>query len=336
MSRTLFLHVGPPKTGTTAVQDVLRAHDNSVLIYPKVGLWPDGSHHNLVFNFFHDYSRAETIREDIDALFGRIAAEAGRSQGNVLISSEILSGRERVPDFVRALLSRLGPEFHAVVLFVVRDHFERAASVYNQRVKDAVTGEKRGPDSFLVRQARQLCYAQSLHKFQRPDFELKVINYHPAHDFVSRFLKCVGFVEKQIPEIPKRNVSLSTKALISVLAANRIAASVDERNRYFAALRTMPGCFAPSQFIFSSHACAEAEREFSADREFLLDAFGIDLSAAFARGRTEVFHVSELEYGEVATATSDLGAEGAEIRNRVREYLRPAEGTRSISETPPK
>ena len=52
MPRTLYLHVGPRKTGTSALQHILRNHDNSIVVYPKVGLWGDGSHHGLVFRFF--------------------------------------------------------------------------------------------------------------------------------------------------------------------------------------------------------------------------------------------------------------------------------------------
>jgi hypothetical protein len=152
--RTLFIHVGPAKTGTSAIQDVLRKHDNSAVIYPKVGLWADGSHHNLILNFYEDYARPEVVRENIDGLLDRIGAEAGTSHRNVVISSEILGGRQRPGKFIRALAARLGPDFEVEIVAGIREHFERAASVYNQRVKDAVTRETCDPDEFLVERAR--------------------------------------------------------------------------------------------------------------------------------------------------------------------------------------
>jgi hypothetical protein len=47
-----------PKTGTSAIQYVLQEHDNSVVIYPKGGLWAGGSQRNLIFNFHRDVPRA--------------------------------------------------------------------------------------------------------------------------------------------------------------------------------------------------------------------------------------------------------------------------------------
>lgn len=50
MIRTLYLHCGPPKTGTSAIQAHLR--DNAChpdLLYPQAGQWGDGVHHCLTF-----------------------------------------------------------------------------------------------------------------------------------------------------------------------------------------------------------------------------------------------------------------------------------------------
>src|SRR5215469_18919344 len=103
LTRTLFLHVGPAKTGTSAVQHFLQRHDNSVVIYPKVGLWADGSHHNLVLNYFGEYARPELVREDPAKLIVRIGDEARGSTRDIVISSEVLAGRKDIAQFVAAL-----------------------------------------------------------------------------------------------------------------------------------------------------------------------------------------------------------------------------------------
>lgn len=59
--RRLLIHVGPPKTGTSAVQHYLRSEATPGLIYPEAGRWADGAHHNLVFNFFEDRSCPEVV-----------------------------------------------------------------------------------------------------------------------------------------------------------------------------------------------------------------------------------------------------------------------------------
>jgi len=328
LGRILYIHVGPPKTGTTAVQDVLRVHDNSVVIYPQAGRWAGISHHNLVFNFFRDFTRVQTVPEDIDTLFSRIAAEANGSEGNILISSEVLFGRKKAANFILALQSRLGHEFSAEILFVARDHFERAASVYNQRVKDAVFRETRDPDEFLTQQASELGYGPTLRRLQKTGLGLSVLNYHPAHDFVTRFLMHVGFAEGQIAPPRKRNVSLSTKALIATLAANRAAASPEARDRIVAALRKMRGSYAPSQFIFGAESVAAAEAEFAPDRAFLRDGFGIEFPTRSASCGDGAFCIGEEEYADIAAALSDLGAEGDKVRDCARAYVRPAEAAR--------
>lgn len=325
MDRILYIHVGPPKTGTTAVQDVLRVHDNAVVIYPQAGRWADGSHHNLVFNFFRDYGRSATVQEEIEALFGHIVAEAGQSDRNVLISSEVLFGRKRAADFIQALLARLGPDFRAEILFVARDHFERAASVYNQRVKDAVFRERRDPDEFLTQQAGALCYENTLRRLKATQLGLSVLNYHPAHDFVARFLMHVGFSENQIATPPMRNISLSPKSLLATLAANRIAANAEARDRIVGALRNMPGGYAPSQFVFGADAVLAAEKEFAPDRAFLREEFGIEFPANRAAHGTGILRISEEESADISVALSGLGAEGAEILEAMRAYLRPTE-----------
>jgi hypothetical protein len=325
LTRTLFVHVGPAKTGTSAVQDILRAHDNAVVIYPKVGLWPDGSHHNLVLNFLGDFSRAEVVPENVEELFDRIADEAVGSDRDVVISSEILAGHKRAADFIHALRARLGANWRVEILFVVRDHLERAASIYNQRVKDPVFCERRDPDQFLVEQAAQMRYARPLRRLRRTKLDVTVLNYHPAGNFVARVLKHLGFAEGHMPATPMRNVSLSPQALVATLAANRVAGSSQDRDRIVAALRKMPNGFAPSQIIFAAQAIAEAEKEFARDREFLHESFGVDISIARDPQASGALQIGEADFDGIAAATAALGDAGAKVREIARTYVRRVE-----------
>ncbi len=158
----LFLHVGPVKTGTSAIQHVLRKHDDTVVVYPKVGLWADGAHHNLVLNFFNHFARPETERIDLDAAFVEIGASANRTGKSVVISSEGLfhgdAGR-----FLDALLNAVGARRdEAEILVVHREPFARAASIFNQAVKDPHSRERRRPGDYLRAAAKSLLYAPVL------------------------------------------------------------------------------------------------------------------------------------------------------------------------------
>lgn len=179
MARALFLHLGPAKTGTSAIQHILSHHDGSVVLYPHVGLWGDGSHHNLVLNFYGEYQRPEMERENVGCLFARLADEAPASDRDLVISSEMLAGRKKIRDFANAIQTAAGCELRIVCVVVVREHRERAASLYNQRVKDAVFLEQRSPDEFLIEHPERICYAALLRRLRTAGIEVIVVNHHP-------------------------------------------------------------------------------------------------------------------------------------------------------------
>jgi hypothetical protein len=325
LERIVYIHVGPAKTGTTAVQHILRAHDSSVIVYPKAGLWADISHHNLVFNYFRDYSRPEMVREDVGDLFRRIVSEVNASRKNVVISSEVLAGRNRLAEFVEALLSKLGPGFRAQLIFVVRDQLELAASTYNQRVKDSVTRERRDPDEFLAERAAHLCYAPILRRLQRTGISLSVLNYHPAQGLAARFLEHIGFPSGEIAESPLRNVSMSTRALIATLVLNRSSMSRQRRNQIVSTLRGMPRRFAPSRLIFGSQAVAAAEEHFGPDRTFLRDVWRIEFPPSQIQPSANLFALTSDEFAELSVALTGLGPDSDAMLQDLGAYVRDIE-----------
>lgn len=322
MGRTLFLHVGPAKTGTSAIQHVLSNHDGGVVLYPRVGLWADGSHHNLVLNYFRDYTRPEVVREDAALLLNRIGEAAARSDRDLVISSEILFGRRKIGDFAAAMQRHLGKSFRIEVIVVVREHFERAASLYNQRVKDAVTNERRDPDDFLDEQAENQCYAKFLRALRRLELDTTVIAFDPAETLAARVLAHLGFAAHQMTSAPRRNVSLSREALVATLAANRAGGSVEDRNAFVTALQKLPGAYAPSGPIFGLEATARAEQIFSADRRFLRRHFGIDLPAPARAPENGAFAIEISEFEQISAVARDFGEFGRAVVNALSAQVR--------------
>ena len=322
MTRTLFLHVGPAKTGTSAVQHILQRHDNSIVVYPKVGLWADGSHHNLILNYFGEYTRPEVVREDPASLLARIGEEARRSNRDIVISSETLAGRKDIVGFSAALEREVGEPLRVELVVVAREHFERAASLYNQRVKDAVTGETRDPDEFLAAHARSLCYANLLKRLGQTGFALSVLNYHPAEDCVQRVLEQFGFPQQPGSYYPIRNVSLNRPALVASLAANRVAGSPDERNTFTATVRRLPGFDAAAESIFGSEAVLAADRPFRKDRNFLLRHFEIEFHLPDFPGDRVPFGVNEAEFESIREVAAKFCSFGEQIIEAVGPYVR--------------
>ncbi len=322
--RRLFIHAGPPKTGSSAVQHIFRTHDIPSVMYPKVGLWADGSHHNLMLNFYRDFNRPEVTQTDIHEMFEAIGADARRTSHNMLISSEGLVARD-VGALIRALLPYLGgARWEPEILIVCREHFEICASSYNQRVKDAVVLERRGPDDFLAED--RFAYAPIVRKLRASGFPVTALNYHPAEDFVQRFLSHIGVSDARPIDNERRNISLSVKGLIATLAANNVAQTAADRHRCDSAIRRLRPFFAPSGFIFGREAAEAAELRFRDDRRFLSDEFGIELPSGDLAARQNGFFIDRRELEEIAAVTRDLGPEGSAIVAFASRYLRSEPG----------
>jgi len=122
--------------------------------------------------------------------------------------------------------------------------------------------------------------------------------------------------------LPARNVSLSQAALVASLAANRVAVSQEERNRFVAALRRMPGYLSSAGFIFGRDAAFEAERKFRKDRNFLLRRFEIELPLPDFPEDRLAFGVSEKEFNDISEMTARFGGYGEKILEAVCPYVR--------------
>lgn len=316
MPRTLFVHIGPRKTATSTIQQVMRNHDNSVVIYPKVGLWDDGSHHGLVFSFF---DRRRKPQADTQSLFEDIARETRGSDLNVLISSETLNAEQDIEAFIGALLPYIDSETANVeILIACREHFSRVASLYNHRLR---SGERVHPDEFLVKVAAKSCYRPLLDRLKKTGYKITGLNYHRA-DWVEHFLTHVGFTRAQLPNVKDKLVSLSPKATIAKIAINHVAESEDLNRALTEAFRKLPQARKPSMFIFGPEAAAEAERIFAPDRKLVWDEFGIELVPPAPEERKSVLFITPDELSEIAFVARPFGSKGEEIVRLASAYLR--------------
>ena len=322
MKRKLYIHTGPPKTGTSALQYVLRDHDGSVIHYPKAGQWNDGAHHNLVLNFFGDYAQPKTVREDIGVLFDRVSEDASHSQVPIVISSEMLAVRPSPGHFIDALLSRLGGDLDVEILFTVREHFERTASLYGQRVRSRYIREKLSPDEYLPRRLPTLCYASKLLRLVRTNIPIHLFSYEPGHDLVPRILRYIGFPDERIAVPPTRNPSRAIKLILAVLVANRTEPNVAQRRKIVKALEQLQQRTASAQFIFGDEAALVAERRFARDRAFMNKRFKFELATPDLNTMTNAFWIDEVEFDEISDALAGLGDTGKKLRAGLRAFVR--------------
>jgi hypothetical protein len=247
--RKLILHAGPHKTGTSSIQAVLREHDFRAFYYPKTGQWYDGAHHQLVFSVIPELRRADGESVEPPELLVLLQEElANVQQDTLLISSEFLSQQclNRVLNWLidHDIVDRR--EIRA--LLVDRDELSRAASLYNQAVKDPYIGEIRDPDQWLDEERTTVSMVPIITRFQEANLMAEVLPYEPADSLVRRFLLAAGAHEEELPEqTPWTNTSMSEPVLWALLEVNRTITDplerIAQRTRL---LETLQPAFVPS------------------------------------------------------------------------------------------
>lgn len=155
----LILHVGMHKTGTSALQALLRARTEELgrqgILYPTFGQHHDGAHHHL----WRDLVDEEASRGFAASIMAEALASP-RPIETVLLSSELLekigmdSRRSRyVPSFLAHFDSVL-------VVYFMRNQSEVIQSIFKQWVKDDAVRLGDGPASFLTTHGQQLFYSK--------------------------------------------------------------------------------------------------------------------------------------------------------------------------------
>lgn len=229
--RRMILHAGPHKTGTSSIQRVLRDQHFDAFYYPRIGQWHDGAHHNLVFSLIPELRRADAEPMEPAELLDRFQEELAEvDHDTLLISSEFLSCgcATRVVDWLvsHGIANPVGIQ----ALLVERDLLNRAASLYNQAVKDPFVGETRDPDQWLNEEAANLSLEPMQRELQAAGATVEVIAYEPAQSLVERILLAAGARQDELPdEMPWMNISISEPVLVALLEVNRALTKVEDR-----------------------------------------------------------------------------------------------------------
>ena len=136
MTKTLFLHAGPPKTGSTAIQTFIRDHAGAFaaqgLYWPKTGTEIRSHYHRALIDAFHDGHKQAPMRD-------KLAAElrgAGLPE-RVFLSAEMFAsrlGQRAYFDTLVAFCASLGYRLH--VILYIRPQSPLLNSLYTQHVKN--------------------------------------------------------------------------------------------------------------------------------------------------------------------------------------------------------
>jgi len=139
-SKTCLLHIGAPKTGTTALQTFFSENRPAFLrhglLYPEACLRANG-HHDLAFLLGGGYPDWAIPQEkEIGQLLDDLGEEVSHHSGAILLSSEDFYLLTDPTELAKALEScRILPHYQVMVVVYLRPQHEAHESWYNQTVK---------------------------------------------------------------------------------------------------------------------------------------------------------------------------------------------------------
>ncbi|PIP80496.1 MAG: hypothetical protein COW84_04950 [Gammaproteobacteria bacterium CG22_combo_CG10-13_8_21_14_all_40_8] len=221
--KNLYLHIGQPKTGTSAIQMFLVNNSRVLekdfdLFYPDFGRWCDGSHHEIAFTLGDNpYRKMKSDDEQIQFM-NELMIEIDKTKcNNILLSSECFHL------YNNANFKKIFSEcFNIKIICYLRRQDLFVESIFGQNVRDIVFKEKKSFGEFVKSKEESLFYLRELEKWEvlaRPEnFFVRV--YEPSkfvrNDVVADFCSIFDinsdsdrFVknEKNINSSYSRNVS---------------------------------------------------------------------------------------------------------------------------------
>jgi hypothetical protein len=250
-----------------------------------------------------------------------LAAECDRADRNIVLSAEIIDNKD-IGAFVQALLDRLHTPVDVEIVIACREHFSRAASLYNHRVRRRKSGERRLPDQFVVECAADLCYAPLVQELRPTGFAITALNYHPSSDWIERFLTHIGFGRNQMPAIESKLIASNPTMLVVSLALKAIPSEQRRMALRRAFNRTIAEGSAAPQFIFGPHAAEVAERHFAVDRQFLKEEFSIELVPPLPEQRGNGLRIGSDEFADLAAVAKDFGTDGEAVVAFASQFVR--------------
>jgi hypothetical protein len=304
--RVCFVHVGAPKTGSTAIQHFLAGNAAALAsagaYYPRAGRcsWRPG-HHNVA----DELRGAPTFDAQLGTLADFCAELDGASASRAILSAEdLIFAHERADAFatLRDALAAIG--YRTKVVLYVRAHDEYVESTYSEAVRQGMTppfgryvddvirhGGMNDPAwAFPYEFARLADGFASM--FGRDDVIVRGYRHGEQRSWLIRdFLHAVGLeqvVDENLASWPERdeNTRLTTGEVLRRVAAS-IAANLRAPEIGVMCADLLARYPDDAELRFAALTPVERERiaaRFAGDAECLVRAWGVD-AATFERAR---------------------------------------------------
>lgn len=274
MKRKLYIHVGPHKTATSAIQGYFIAQGTSNLLYPKTGRWTDGAHHKLSFAARGIDNYGTIAVPPWGELLEALDKEITDSTEDILLSSE-----EATPALINALVPIIAKhDLMVIFILVLRNPIERAASLYNQWVKDPAKGVDEDPDTYLKNHIQEFEFKPEYEKWKSLNRPMIVVPFKSKLPLVQRFCAAINEPYNKPPTEALLNPSMGGAALIAMLIANKLSKDESQRRSFFSQLvdDAQFHIWRGASFPFSHKACDEFFNAIQPDVEWVVKTFSFE------------------------------------------------------------
>ncbi|MEM7516869.1 MAG: hypothetical protein AAF368_08095 [Planctomycetota bacterium] len=226
MKKTLILHIGMPKTGTTTIQNTLVENTEALsarrILYPEFGR-RFGAHHLLVDPLvIHKNPYVPPAEMSADEVVAKIFSWSDdAAHDTFIVSSEAFSSGRGF----RPAIREVARTFQIHTVLVLREQAAYANSLLNQKLKMALFRPDRegGFQESLLKSVEVPNYIEIARMWREgtADAPLTVIPFIAGVDIWAEFAKAVGGLEGLTVDRERRNASLRPEALAFILWFNR-------------------------------------------------------------------------------------------------------------------
>jgi len=168
MKKNLYLHIGLPKTGTSAIQKFLvdnyeKLKNEYNLYYPDFGRWVDGSHHEIAFALSpNPYKTMKRHNEQLVYLNELKQKIIHTGCTNVLLSSECFHLYNS-----DIFINQFAKDYNVKIICYLRQQDAFLESIYKQEVQDIVFKENRSFQQYKDAKKESLYYFDFLKRWEK-------------------------------------------------------------------------------------------------------------------------------------------------------------------------
>ncbi|MFZ3053824.1 MAG: hypothetical protein WA099_10480 [Sulfuricurvum sp.] len=334
MKKNLYIHIGLPKTGTSAIQKFFVDNDEKLkneydLYYPDFGRWSDGSHHEIAFALSPNPYTVMKNYEDQMLYLDQLGKNIATSNcNNIVLSSECFHLYDN-----QNFINKFGKSYNIKIISYLRRQDEFLESIYKQEIQDCTYKEKRKFDEYKNAKKDDLFYFSFLKRWEilanteniiLKTFDIdRLVNQNIIDDFLDIFsIDCKKSDFKIVKD--KVNVSFTRnvteyKLLLNSVLVNQNYELVIILHQYSQA-EMLNGDITVDSSFFDSETRKNFLIQYQEDNNKILNTYNIEATTLFSNSiKIERHRYSGLSYEKIFSMTKFIYSKNKKIVAQIYE-----------------